>query len=71
MFCATGRSMFTDDQKQILLKYYDNGMTSTNRHHVDVIEKCARECQTTVDKIKVEMHVHYHRDATLEIMQGY
>ena len=49
--------MFTDDQKQTLLKYYDNGMTSTNRQHVDVIERCAKECQTSVDRIKVEILV--------------
>ena len=45
--------MFTDEQKQTLLKYYDDGMTSTNRQHMDTIEKCAKECQTTVDRIKV------------------
>ena len=45
--------MFTEDQKQILLKYYDDGMTSTNRQHMEMIEKCANESQTTVDRIKV------------------
>lgn len=47
--------MFTDEQKQTLLKYYDDGMTSTNRQHMDIIEKCAKECQTSVDRIKVEI----------------
>lgn len=47
--------MFTDKQKQTLLKYYNEGMTSTNRQHIDLIEKCAKECQTTVDRIKVEI----------------
>lgn len=47
--------MFTDAQKQIMLKYYNEGMMSTNRQHIDTIEKCAKECQTSVDRIKVEI----------------
>ena len=47
--------MFTDEQKQTLLKYYEDGMMSTNRQHIDTIEKCAKECQTTVDRVKVKM----------------
>ena len=46
--------MFTEDQKQMLLKYFDDGMTSTNRQHMDLIEKCAKEADTTVDRVKVE-----------------
>jgi len=59
--------MFTDEQKKILLKYYDDGMTSTNRQHADLIDKCAKECQTTVDRIKVKllgtilMYFYYHK----------
>lgn len=47
--------MFTDEQRKTLMKYYDNGMKSTNRQHIDTIEKCAKECQTSVERIKVEM----------------
>lgn len=45
--------MFTDEQRQILLRYYEDGMTSTKRKHMDLIEKCATECNTPVERIKV------------------
>lgn len=44
---------FTDDQRKLLLKYFDEyGMTSTHRRNVDLMQKCAQEVGTTLDRVK-------------------
>eukprot|EP00731_Ephydatia_muelleri_P035662 Em0145g14a len=44
---------FTDEQRKLLLKYFDEyGMTSTHRRNVDLMQKCALEVGTTLDRVK-------------------
>lgn len=46
--------LFTLEQRQTLLKYFDEcGMTSTHRRNSDVIQRCANDVGTTVDRVKV------------------
>ena len=45
---------FTDEQRKLLLKYFDEyGMTSTHRRNVDLMQKCAQEVGTSLDRVKV------------------
>lgn len=49
-----GQSLFTDSQRMILLKYFDNyGMTSTHRRNLELMARCATEVGTSIDKVKV------------------
>eukprot|EP00731_Ephydatia_muelleri_P037255 Em0429g5a len=44
---------FTDEKRKLLLKYFDEyGMTSTHRRNVDLMQKCALEVGTTLDRVK-------------------
>ena len=46
--------MFTPDQKAVLLRYFEEyGMTSTHRRNTDLMQRCAEEVGTTIDRIKV------------------
>ena len=46
--------LFTLEQRQILLKYFDEcGMTSTHRRNTDIVQRCANEVGTTVERVKV------------------
>ncbi|CAI8015202.1 hypothetical protein GBAR_LOCUS9451, partial [Geodia barretti] len=45
--------LFTLEQRQILLKYFDEcGMTSTHRRNTDIVQRCANEVGTTVERVK-------------------
>lgn len=46
--------LFTAEQRQLLLKYFDEyGMTSTHRRNADLIQRCAQDVGTTVERVKV------------------
>ena len=46
--------MFSDSQRKILLKYFDEfGMTSTHRRNSALVERCSTEVGTTVERVKV------------------
>lgn len=46
--------MFSDGQRKILLKYFDEfGMTSTHRRNSELIERCSTEVGTTLERVKV------------------
>ena len=50
----TGGVVFSDSQRKILLKYFDEfGMTSTHRRNSELIERCSTEVGTTVERVKV------------------
>ena len=52
----TGRgsySVFSDEQKQILRQYFDQGMTSSGPNMHAVIEQAAIKVNASVDKVKV------------------
>ena len=49
-----GGVQFTSEQRTVLLKYFNEyGMTSTHRRNSELIQKCASEIGTTVERIKV------------------
>jgi hypothetical protein len=53
---ANGRGAYTvlnDEQKQILAKYYDEGMMSTGPNMHGVIEEAASRVGVSLDKVKV------------------
>jgi hypothetical protein len=51
--CHPEPQLFTLEQRQILLKYFDEcGMTSTHRRNTDIIQRCASEVGTTVERVK-------------------
>ncbi len=53
--------MFTPEQKAVLLRYFDEyGMTSTHRRNADMMQRCANEVGTTIDRIKVGASLHAH-----------
>ena len=46
--------MFTNEQRKVLLKYFDEyGMTSTHHRNSELIERCRTEVGTTVERVKV------------------
>ena len=46
--------LFTSEQRQTLLKYFDEcGMTSTHRRNTAIIQRCASDIGTTVERVKV------------------
>ena len=46
--------MFTPEQKAVLLRYFEEyGMTSTHRRNTDLMQRCAAEVGTTIERIKV------------------
>ena len=46
--------MFSDGQRKILLKYFDEfGMTSTHRRNSELIKRCSTEVGTTLERVKV------------------
>ena len=49
-----GGVVFTNEQRQVLLRYFDEyGMTSTHRRNTDIIQRCADEVGTSVERVKV------------------
>lgn len=56
MFLFVGSFIFSDSQRVVLLKYFDEyGMTSTNRRNTDLMTRCAEEVGTSLDKVKVSI----------------
>lgn len=50
----TGANLFSDEQRTILLRYFDEyGMTSTHRRNTELMERCANEVGTTLERVKV------------------
>lgn len=48
-----GANLFTDDQRSVLLRYFDEyGMTSTHRRNSELMERCATEVGTTLERVK-------------------
>lgn len=46
--------MFTPEQKSVLLRYFEEyGMTSTHRRNTALMQQCANEVGTTIERIKV------------------
>jgi hypothetical protein len=46
--------VFSPDQKAILLRYFEEyGMTSTHRRNTDLMQRCAAEVGTTIERVKV------------------
>ena len=46
--------VFTPEQKMVLLRYFEEyGMTSTHRRNTELMQRCAGEVGTTVERIKV------------------
>lgn len=51
--CA-GAVVFSPDQKAVLIRYFEEyGMTSTHRRNTDLMQQCAGEVGTTIERIKV------------------
>lgn len=58
--------LFTAEQRQILLKYFDEcGMTSTHRRNAELIQRCATDVGTTIERVKVKS-VREERDSESE-----
>ena len=57
--------MFTPDQKAILLRY-NYGMTSTYRRNADMMQRCASEVGTTIERVNQRSIV-----PTILCMRGY
>ena len=50
--------MFSDEQRTILLRYFDEyGMTSTHRRNMELMERCANEVGTSLERVKVCIRV--------------
>ena len=50
--------MFTPEQKGVLLRYFDEyGMTSTHRRNTELMQRCANEVGTTIERIKVALRI--------------
>ncbi|XP_064404228.1 uncharacterized protein LOC135349615 [Halichondria panicea] len=49
-----GRSiMFTTEQRTVLMRYFEEyGMTSTHRRNTELMQRCAQEVHTSIDRIK-------------------
>ena len=46
--------MFTPEQRAVLMRYFEEfGMTSTHRRNTDLMQRCAQEINTTIDRVKV------------------
>lgn len=46
-------NLFSDEQRTILLRYFDEyGMTSTHRRNTELMERCANEVGTTLERVK-------------------
>ena len=53
-YVVVGANLFTDDQRSILLRYFDEyGMTSTHRRNSELMERCAAEVGTSLERVKV------------------
>lgn len=51
---ALGGVLFSAEQRAVLLKYFNEyGMTSTHRRNGELMQKCAAEIGTTLERIKV------------------
>lgn len=49
-----GSVVFTPEEKAVLLKYFeDYGMTSTHRRNTELMQRCAEEVGTTIERVKV------------------
>ena len=58
---VVGANLFTDDQRSILLRYFDEyGMTSTHRRNSELMERCAAEVGTSLERVKVCMCVRIY-----------
>ena len=53
------RIQFTDEQKDILVKCYGEGMTSTNKNMADKIRECAAKLAITEEQVKVSVCILY------------
>ena len=54
----TGANLFSDEQRTVLLRYFDEyGMTSTHRRNMNLMERCANEVGTSLERVKVCMCV--------------
>ena len=46
--------LFTLEQRQILLRFFDEcGMNSTHRRNSEIIQRCADEVGTSIERVKV------------------
>ena len=52
----SSRIEFTDDQKEILLKFYSEGMTSTKKSMGDKIRECAAKVAISEEQVKVSLN---------------
>ena len=61
-YCASTEAIcFGSDQRAILLKYFEEyGMTSTHRRNLELMQRCAQEVGTTLDRVKVRADVGMH-----------
>jgi len=64
-FLLLGAVVFTPEQKEILMKYFEEyGMTSTHRRNTELMKQCASEVGTTVARVKVGI-VSWHMASIL------
>ena len=50
----SGSVMFTPEQRAVLMRYFEEyGMTSTHRRNTELMQRCAQEINTTIERIKV------------------
>ena len=54
--------VLTEEQKRILRRFYDEGMTSVERSRHDMIRKTAEEIGIRFEKVKVKSGSPGHRD---------
>ena len=54
----TGSIMFTTEQRTVLMRYFEEyGMTSTHRRNTELMQRCAQEVNTSIDRIKVRIAI--------------
>ncbi len=50
--------MFTTEQRTVLMRYFEEyGMTSTHRRNTELMQRCAQEVHTSIDRIKVRIAI--------------
>lgn len=53
VFVCVGAVVFTPEQKAVLIRYFeDYGMTSTHRRNTELMQRCAEEIGTTIERVK-------------------
>ncbi len=53
-----GSIMFTTDQRTVLMRYFEEyGMTSTHRRNTELMQRCAQEVNTSIDRVKVRIAI--------------